>query len=140
MDIEHNVGRLTEVYAASPVADEEVAAFIEKTRKIYGGAAQKFVAIVDLRKLRILTPTQADQIIRMMQADNPHVERTGMLLPPTGSMLALQFERMVKEAGNPNRAVFNKASDVLAFLDPLLNDDEKRRLRDIVAAGPAEAV
>jgi hypothetical protein len=72
----------------------------------------------------------------MMRADNPAVERNALLVAPR-TVMGLQLERMVREAGHPGRRVFRDAPSLLVWLGEVLTVEEHTELQRFLDETPS---
>jgi hypothetical protein len=63
----------------------------------------------------------------MLRADNPLVERTAYLLSDSQQTLAMQVERIMREANNPVRRTFRRTDELLPWLNEVLTPAEAAR-------------
>ena len=95
-------------------------------------AGQRAVACTDVSAANVFAPEVAEGFIRLMQRDNPVVERSAFLIGES-AMFALQIERMIKQANNPLRRTFRESSMLLGWLGEMLAPPEHERLRRFLA-------
>ncbi len=134
--LECQVGRLLELRIWSPVRLDELESFGQRLMLLTGQVLERGERCVfchDLRGLSILAPEVSDWFVRMMQRDNPRIERVGILLG-SGATHALQIERMIKQAQSPARRTFREAEPLLAWLSEVLSPAEIAALQTFVAA------
>jgi hypothetical protein len=134
MTLERHVGRLCEARFVTPVTVEETHALIAGVRQLFAATTGPVVFCCDARKLPLFPPEVADLLTALMRADNPRVERTGLVSGPS-SVFGLQIERMFREAGNPGRRAFRARADLEAWLGEVLNKAEIARMRSFLDAG-----
>jgi len=120
-------GRLVEIRIASPFDLDQAHELGALTAQFYGRRSGRFISVVDMRGVEVLAPDVADDLLVNLRRANRRIERTAVLLP-TSPTVALQVERLHREAGNPARHTFKDAISVTAFLDDVLSDDEKHAL------------
>jgi hypothetical protein len=121
-------GRLVELAFAFPVGREDAEGAGEQLRHILGTRTDKIVVATDLVLMRTLPPDVADAFITVMRADNPRIERSGFLIAEDAATLALQLERMIKEAANSARRAFRSSARWQEWLAEALTPDEQKRL------------
>jgi hypothetical protein len=126
-----NVGRLLEVrigagYAgASEVAD----LFAEMARLIHRlPDSVRAVAVTDWRACRLMSSEAAEAIVTHLVRNNPHIERSAGLASTDSPSAHLQFSRVIRETGNPDRRLFTDARMLEQWLGEVLSADERRRL------------
>jgi hypothetical protein len=131
-----HVGILLELhFQGSPTLDE-VDAFKAETGALVARVAaetgKRVVLCTDLRDTELFAPETTERIIDLMRKENPRVARNGVL-GNEGDLLTLQCERMLIEATKPGgRKVFTRPDRLCDWLDPLLTDAERARLRDFL--------
>ena len=86
--------------------DVPTLAIAERT---YAAQTDRVRFLCDCTQMKIIAPEAADELLRLMKADNAIVHRSAFLVPGDG-VLALQLRRMVREAGSPKRRVFTSAT------------------------------
>lgn len=124
-----HVGRLLEVRVASPFPATEAARFITEISGVIAAAPAHIVAVCDLRGTRrIVDPETIDRIALLMRAENPKLDRNGLLLPDGVATVALQIERLIRSAGASTRRTFRRRVEVESWLNELLGADERARL------------
>jgi len=133
MRAEIRVGRLLEVRAVLPILLDEIPSLQASVRAIFEQAPRLVVAILDARNYGIEPPTAADLFLQQIKQDNPRIERSAFLIEPGQSLLGLQLDRVIREAGNPNRRLFRDAEAATAFLRPSLTPEESARLDAFLA-------
>lgn len=138
MRAEMRVGRLLEVRAFLPIKLEEIPALTASVRAIFECAPPLVVAILDARTYGIEPPSAADSFIETIKRDNPRIERSAFLIEPGQSLLGLQLDRMIREAGNPNRRLFRDVTAAANFLRPVLTPEESARLDAFLASRSEE--
>jgi hypothetical protein len=127
MQVERHVGRLAEVRYRAPLTLDELSGFIARVRGLVEKAASPLVFCCDWREIERFDGTFIDTLVWTMRRDNPRVAANGVLVGASNKPLFDQVSGIVREARNPNRRVFRTRRDLVAFLDPLLDDAERRR-------------
>jgi hypothetical protein len=131
-----HVGRLIELRIWAPVKVDELDLFGKELMALTGqvlARGQRAVICHDLRELGILAPDVSDWFVRMMERDNPRIERVGILIGQ-GATHALQIERMIKQAKNATRRIFRDDLSVIAWLSDVLDSAEVAALRQFFGA------
>lgn len=125
---ECRVGRLIEIQIASPFDLLQASKLAASAASLFSSKPDmRFVSVVDMRGLLVLAPNIADDMLVNLKRANRRIERTGVLLP-TSPTLALQVERLHREAGNPARKTFREADALRTFLASALTDEEQLEL------------
>ena len=127
-------GRLIEIRIASPFDLEQARALRQEALKLFQRKRGKLVCVVDLRKLEVLAPDVADDMGQNLKRANPHIERTGVLLPNVATV-ALQIDRLHREAESPVRRAFRRPEDLRVWLVEMLNDIELAALDRFLTEG-----
>ena len=126
-------GRLAGVRLLSPVTDEEFDRFLNDVTKWVQSIQSQVIFCSDLRGAQVLTEAISARIIGSMRQDNPKLKRTALILPAHSAVLALQFERIIREAGNPARKTFRRAVDAQAWLSEVLRPAEQQSLAEFLS-------
>jgi|GEM_PF-1930290 len=127
MCVRHEVGRLAEVLYRPPLSIEQLSAFVADVRRVVERASTPLVFVCDWRPVDGFDETFTDTIVWTMRRDNPRILANGVLVSASNVRLFDQVDRLLREAKNPARRVFKSRAEVVAFLDPHLSDDERRR-------------
>lgn len=133
--VENHVGRLMEVRVESTATLQDVQTLSSKVYALLARMDGPAVFCSDFRTANALPSDVADRFANAYRVANAKVLRTAVLVVPT-SVFRLQFERIVREAGSPARRVFQDGAAAESWLGEVLTDEEKRRLREFVAARP----
>jgi len=133
IQFKRRVGRLLTIRFLPPVTDEEFARFEAEIAEIARSAASQMIFCTDLRGGSVLTDKVADRIVASMRHVGPRVKRAALLLPSDSAVLSMQFERIVREAGNPARRTFRRVDEALAWLGEALLPDEREGLAAFIA-------
>ena len=109
----------------SPVSMPELQGFGQRIGEIAARLAKPgFIACTDLTGANILPPDVAEWFIRLMQRDNPVLER-GAFLTGSSAVFALQLERMFKQSSSHTRRTFREPGPLLAWLGELATPAER---------------
>lgn len=130
--IEAASGRLIEVRMSSPLTAADVPNVIQQIRLAVLSCSERVVMCGDLTRMLVMPPEYAEQFTAMFTRDNPKVERSAFLVAAKRSSFTMQLERMVREAKNPARKVFDDKNELLAYLEPALTPTEVKRLRALI--------
>jgi hypothetical protein len=82
--------------------------------------AKPAVICADWRQASLVSPAVAEVMSSMLRGANPLIARSAILLAVEHAMFNLQTERLVREAGNPNRRTFRQPGEMLAWLGQVL--------------------
>jgi PAS domain-containing protein len=135
LTVTRRAGRLAGIRFVSPITDEEMRGFEVDLRSVLAALPGQVVFCTDLRAARVLTDNVAERLIGVMRWDNLKVRRTALILPEGHAVLALQFERIVRAAGNPARRTFQHADQAAQWLAEVLGPAEQDSLLDFLAEG-----
>jgi len=91
------------------------------------------VICADWTRATVVSPGVAEVMSGMLRAANPMLTRSSILLGVEHAIFNLQTERLVREAGNPNRRTFRKAQEMLAWLAEVLSPAEHDAARRFLA-------
>jgi len=130
------VGRLLEarVNALADVAD--VDAYSEAVgRSIAGTRSGTVILCADHRAVAVYAPPVADELAELFSRMNTRLERVAILVSARNATLSMQLQRIVREAKNPARRVFDEASEAASFLHDALTDAERARLAKFLDGG-----
>lgn len=122
--IDDRGARLMVVRIASPMTDEEQAAFGAALAGKVRSVETQVLLCTDLRGADTFSPAIADRFVAMMRADNPKLLRSVFLVGGTATF-GLQVERLIREAGHPHRRAFRTTDALLAFLDDVASPEER---------------
>jgi len=126
-------GRLATIRVQYPITDDEFDVFLIEIRKVIVSVRSPAVFCTDLRESRLMAARMADRVMALMRRDNLHIERNAMLLPLDGAVLALQFDRILREAGSEKRRAFRDAAQAAAWLGEVLTFAEQKSLLEFIA-------
>lgn len=129
--VANRVGRLVEVTLASPVTLEEAEQFARENIALMETIPGKFVGVTDLLGAHVVPQDVADRIIRLLSANAGRVERSAMLIGDS-ALLALQVERLLRSANQPNRRAFRDPAELAAWLNEVLNVQEQAELQQFL--------
>jgi hypothetical protein len=126
--LEGPVGRLVEIRFEAPVTVEDVENLVVASQLHAAKIRKRLVSCVDMLRLQVLAPPVADRIAKMLRQRGGAIDRTACLLPREAATLALQIERLHRDAGNPGRRAFRDAAAVETWLGEVLDEAERARL------------
>jgi len=131
--VEMHVGRLIEIVMSSPLPLPEVEGLIRDVRMNVMAASEPVLICVRMERLRVMLPEATEPLLGMLRRDNPKVVRSGYLLAQRYGSLAMQVDRIVREANNPNRRWFTQLDELRTFIDEVARPDESARLAAFLA-------
>lgn len=124
---ECRVGRLLEARLEWLATAADVHDFQRAMRAAFTQAGPHAVICADWRKVSVLPPEASDALIGLLREGNRRFARSAVLLHPEDAMLALQVERLFREAANPDRRAFRAPAAALTWLSEVLTPAETRR-------------
>lgn len=130
MEIARVAGRLIVFRFPQKVVMADVAPFVAEVRRLLGAVHQegrRGVTCGDVRRTTILTSDVVEALVTLLKADNPVIEKTGVVVG--NATFGLQVERMFREAANPKRQAFREVQPLVARLDASLDADERAAVR-----------
>lgn len=95
----------------------------------------RHIAVVDWRRCPVMSPEAAQRITVRIAAVNPRPERSAALATKDASVAVLQFLRVIREAGLPDRKLFFDQAELLDWLREVLSPSETQRLRAFLSEG-----
>lgn len=125
--IQNIVGRLVEVRVAPPLTLDEIKQFVEEHKVTISRIQDRYVGVVDLHRADIFSAEVTDALIQLLSRMAERVERTAFLIGES-AIFALQIERVLRNAANPNRRTFREPEPLKEWLGEVLNAGERFRL------------
>ncbi len=125
--IENKAGRLVEVRATPPLTLDEMKQFVEEHKATVSRIQDRYVGVVDLHQAHVFPPEVADALVQLLSRMADRVERTAFLIGES-AVFALQIERVIRQAANPNRRTFREPGPLKEWLGEVLNAGERLRL------------
>jgi hypothetical protein len=128
--VERRVGRLIEarIWSLSSVAEADAYARDLATVVALSPPGAKPVLCADHRPVVIYSQSVSDRLAELFAVMNHRLERAALLAAPTNATFAMQLGRIVREANNASRRVFDDAFDTSTFLREGLDENERGRL------------
>jgi hypothetical protein len=106
---------------------DDVARFQRMMLEAFASAGPQSVICADWRRALVFAPDVSDALLALLRRGNRELRRSAVLLSASDATFALQVERLVREAGNPNRRTFRGADPLLAWLGEVLAPAERER-------------
>ncbi len=145
--VERRVGRLIEarIWALSSAAEADAYARDLATAVSLAPPGTKPVLCADHRPVAIYSQLVSDRLAELFAVMNYRLECAALLAAQTNATFAMQLGRIVREASNPARRVFDDAFEAATYLRDSLDEAERARLGlflsgfegDDAADGPA---
>jgi hypothetical protein len=130
-----NVGRLLEVRIGAGYGGvtEVAELFADMARQIHRVPdSVRVVAATDWRACRLMSSDTADAIVANLVRNNVRIERSAGLASSDSPSAFLQFSRVIREGGNPERRLFTDPRSMISWLGEVLTADERRRLTEFL--------
>lgn len=134
------VGRLLEIRADAGyrTARDVDALFDDIERQIVRlPEGQQHVTVVDWRRCPVMSPEAAARIAGRIASMNGRTERSAALANPDAPVAVLQFLRVIREAGLPDRKLFFDALEMQRWVAEVLTPAEAARLTDFIQESTA---
>jgi hypothetical protein len=132
--IENRVGRLVELRVEAPVTDEELQEFHEKLARVCKPIPGQIAICTDLVGATVFTQPVTLRWMSIIKEESPLVDRNAVLVGK-GAVFSMQIERIIRQAGQPNRKAFLVPSDLTNWLGEILSVREKARLEYFLREG-----
>jgi hypothetical protein len=134
--IEVRAGRLIEARVHSLVSRERAVAYAEALgRAARSASGERMILCADHRPVLIYPQPVADKLSELFLRMNNHLERVAILGAKSNATLWMQLGRIVREANNPSRQIFDDRAAAEAHLAPVLDERERARLSLFLAGG-----
>jgi hypothetical protein len=91
------------------------------------------VVMADWRCCPLLSDEASERARMRLMQTNSLVERSAALATPDSAISVLQFLRLCRDSGNPNRQLFTESATVISWLGEILTEPEKQRLIDFLS-------
>lgn len=131
--VEKVVGRLIEIRVNRLDSTDEVKRFSEAIQAM-GAATPDAIMLVDLRAPYVFPPPVANAVIALMTRANKVRRKTAILLAGEHAVFSLQFGRLVKQVGDPNRRTFTDPKSLLEWIGDTVTEAEGRRAKEFIGA------
>ena len=129
-----HVGRLIEVRFVSPISDDDLTQWATMRLQMRGDVTERLVCM-DVTRMSVLPPAISERLLEGLRAPTPGLIRRAFLLPPKRGVVALQIERLSREALVPTRAFVDRAG-LIAWLCETATPEEAARLRAFLMENP----
>jgi len=130
------VGRLLEIRVASGLrtaadVDAHFVSIGQALESIPPG--QRHVTVADWRTCPVMSPEAAQRFAQQIAQYNARTERSAALANQEAPVTVLQFMRVIREAGLPDRKLFFSEQELQSWVGEILSEAERERLRDFLA-------
>ena len=132
--IDNRVGRLVELRVESPVTEEELTHFHDTLAKVCKPIQGQIAICTDLAGATVFTQPVTQRWTAIIKQESPIVERNAVLVGE-GAVFSMQVERIIRQAGHPNRKAFLSPTDLVAWLGEILTVRERTRLESYLREG-----
>ncbi|HLK38153.1 MAG TPA: hypothetical protein VKU41_15430 [Polyangiaceae bacterium] len=93
----------------------------------------RHITVVDWSLCPVMSPEAGERVVQRMTLTNGRTERTAAMVSRTSPGAVLQFLRLIREAGHPDRRLFFEAPLLESWLSERLEPNERERLRAFLA-------
>ncbi|MBX3197714.1 MAG: hypothetical protein KF850_15370 [Labilithrix sp.] len=94
------------------------------------------ILCADHRRVAVYSQPAADRLVELFTHMNARLERVAVVVARSNATLAMQLQRIVREAAYHARRVVYDAEDAHAHLAPVLAPDELACMRDFLDEAP----
>ena len=94
--------------------------------------AQQHVTVIDWRRCPVMAPEAAARIASRIANMNGRTERSAALASSDAPVAVLQFLRVIREAGLPDRKLFFDGLEMRRWVAEILTPAEAARLADFI--------
>lgn len=125
------VGRLLEIRAdAGYRSAEDVDVMFDMIGQQLGilPPDTQHVTVVDWRRCPLMSPEAAQRMASRIGGTNSRTERSAALASQNAPVAVLQFLRVIREAGMPDRKLFFDQAELVQWLSEVLSPAETQRL------------
>jgi hypothetical protein len=131
--IESRVGRLIEARVFRLRTVEEATEYsLALGRAVEASSSARPVLCADHRPVVIYPQDVSDRLTELFVRMNARLERVAIVVAPSNATLALQLNRIVREARYERRRIFQDAADAARYLLPALDGAEAQRAREFL--------
>ncbi|HEY8210738.1 MAG TPA: hypothetical protein VIG99_24810 [Myxococcaceae bacterium] len=130
-------GRLLEMRVYGPTVPADLDAGQARLIHFFQTIPDKLVVCADFTRAALFSQEVATRVLGAFRYDNPRIERSGILISDS-AIFGLQLERLITQAGNPNRRCFRDPFELKTFLGKLLVREEHARLARFLSEHPPE--
>jgi hypothetical protein len=132
--IEIHVGGLIEARVRQLKTPEQALAYARALgQTVKKNAGRRLYLCADHRPVVVYSQAVSDQLAALFGDMNSLLSRIAVIVAPTNATLRMQLERVVREAQNPSRRVFQIGADAETFLGEELDPRERARLKTFLA-------
>jgi hypothetical protein len=136
------VGRLLEIridvaLRSAADVDELFVSIDQALAEVQPG--QRHVTVADWRFCPLMSPEAAQRFAQRIAGYNARTERSAALARQDAPVTVLQFVRVIREAGLPDRKLFFSEGELVAWVSEVLTSEEQQRLRDFLQDGRASS-
>lgn len=135
------VGRLLEVRVAAGFRTAaDVDTHFDNIDRALASVApgQRHVTVADWRLCPVMSPEAAQRLSSRIADSNARTERSAALASQNAPVAVLQFVRVIREAGLPDRKLFFDEGELTHWVSEVLTRDEQQRLREFLSDGRSQ--
>ena len=132
--IENRVGRLVELRMAAPIAPAELDGFHETVSRIVARHTGQIVVCTDLASAKIFDQHTTARLTAIIRQESTRIERNAFLVGDN-AIFSMQMERIIREAGFPNRRSFRIPAELALWLGEVVTTEERHRVTAFLREG-----
>lgn len=133
IELQHLVGRLLTTRFISPITPDDLVEFQRQRTALREKLGNDRAVVMDFRQAQVLPPDLADTLTGLLSGANPGLLRNGVLLPAVGAVVAMQLQRIVREAHNDRRRTFRSTAELEEWLGEILDENERKKLHEFLS-------
>lgn len=99
----------------------------------------RVVTVADWRYCPLMSAEASERARQRMAGNNPRTERSSALVSRDSEVAVLQFLRLIRESGHPDRRLFFDPQELVTWLGEILSRAEVARLQQFLAEVPSKA-
>jgi hypothetical protein len=134
--VERLVGKLLVTRVGQLRSTEEWVTFSRRFFAAVEASPGPVVVCADYRAMQLIDDATATTVIQDLRRGNARVLRSAFLLPVGSSTVRLQVDRLLREAGNPERRTCSDPAEAKAWLGLRLDAAERAALDRFLASLP----
>lgn len=132
--IEIREGRLIEARVTALASREDALAYSQALGRARSSRpSERMILCADHRPVSIYSQPVANELSDLFVRMNVQLERVAIIAAKSNATLWMQLGRIVREAGNPSRQMFDESAATETFLAPVLTARERARLTTFLA-------
>lgn len=131
--VTHVVGRLLVTTLVSPVFEEDMGKIREILAQALVRRKERVLIFGDYTRAKLVDPNVRQLFTGFLNAANPDVARSAILVSVESTLIFEQFAAIVRESRHPSRRLFKDAYSLEAWLGEVMTDEERAGLKSVFA-------